>query len=167
MIHRFATLEQAALFALMKRDQGYFAEILHLNTGHLWGPLAMHGFPVMVSEFAADENEQVPELRAATSTGLDELRAILASATVGIVSIFLVRLAYHLLHLVIVYPLETLAWTVKFMILTIPLVVFFSVFIGGLVRCTHIYWNPQHRLYGLVKALHSVLVWLFIVLRPL
>lgn len=62
MLIRFDDLVSASLFASRKIDEGYFAEVIHMNAGHLYGPLSSIGYTVIVSEFAAGEDDDVTEL---------------------------------------------------------------------------------------------------------
>jgi hypothetical protein len=52
MVHTFATHEDAAIFASAKRAEGYHAEILDEGMSWIYGPLAIGGIRVMVSEEA-------------------------------------------------------------------------------------------------------------------
>lgn len=61
MITRFSTLSDAAVFASRLRDEGHFAEIIHLNAAHLWGPHPAWGIPVVHSEPEAAELDELPE----------------------------------------------------------------------------------------------------------
>ena len=50
MIHTFSTREEAAIFASSMRSDGYFAEILDEGMGSIYGPLAIGGIRVLVSD---------------------------------------------------------------------------------------------------------------------
>lgn len=58
MMIRFGTYEEAWIFAGIKQSEGYFAEVLHENVGHMWGPILAQGFPVVVSEEPIPEGSQ-------------------------------------------------------------------------------------------------------------
>jgi hypothetical protein len=168
MIHRFATFETAALFATLKRDQGYFAEILHENVGFLWGPLAMSGFGVIVSDLAADDGEVVPEPAPPEPSAFDELRGALMLATLAIPAVSLVFgigiILQNLLRDIAYYPREMLE-PLLVSILCITGAAIFVCWLGRqLSELTRVYRNPEHRLHGVVRFSHACFAWLFIVL---
>lgn len=61
MITRFSTLSDAAAFATRLHGEGRFAEIIHLNASHLWGPYPDWGIPVIHSEPEAADLDGLPE----------------------------------------------------------------------------------------------------------
>ena len=61
MVHTFATHEDAAIFASAKRAEGYHAEILDGCVGMIYGPLAIGGLRVMVSEEALPNGDDTEE----------------------------------------------------------------------------------------------------------
>lgn len=61
MMTRFSTLSDAATFATKLRDDGRFAEIVHLNAAHLWGSFPDWGIPVIHSEPEAADLAELPE----------------------------------------------------------------------------------------------------------
>jgi len=58
---RFNTYDEASLFVSQKRADGYFAEVIHQNAGHIWGPAAVNGVPVLVSDDVLPEEATAPE----------------------------------------------------------------------------------------------------------
>ena len=58
---RFSTYDEAHLFASMKRADGYFAEVIHQNAGHIWGAAVVGGFPVLVSADSIPEDTPDPD----------------------------------------------------------------------------------------------------------
>lgn len=165
MIHRFATFETAALFATLKRDQGYFAEVLHEHVGFLWGPLAMSGFSVLVSEFAADDGEEVPAPEPSPPSAFDELSAALVCATLAIPAVSLLWIVVAILRDLIHYPQEMLIVAVVSLLPVAIVIVFLCWFGWWLSGLTRIYRNPDHRFHGVVDSAHAVLAWLLILLR--
>lgn len=57
MIHTFGTREEAAIFAAAMRSEGRFAEIFDEEMGSIYGPLAIGGIRVLVSDQASEEPE--------------------------------------------------------------------------------------------------------------
>ncbi len=51
MILRFATYEEAGIYAAWMRSEGHYAAVLDENMGFIWGPLAIGGFRVVVLAF--------------------------------------------------------------------------------------------------------------------
>ena len=107
MIHRFSTFEDAILFALAKQQDGYFAEMLHLNSGFIYGSIASNGFPVLVSEYAAQGNEEAPETKISHSALLHLIAKILFGASMVILTIPLMFLGYSLIMTAIIFPIGT------------------------------------------------------------
>ena len=63
MITRFSTLTDAVLFAARCGGDGRFAEVVHLNAGHLWGSQPEWGIAVVHSEEIGDEEAgEAPEV---------------------------------------------------------------------------------------------------------
>jgi hypothetical protein len=50
MIHTFSSREEAAIFASAMRSDGYYADILDEGMGSIYGPLAIGGIRVVVSD---------------------------------------------------------------------------------------------------------------------
>lgn len=103
MVHTFATHEDAAIFAAAKRAEGYHAEILDEGMGMLYGPLAIGGIRVIVSEEAIpiDDEEEKPDstvpLPAMEKSEDGEFLKTVRMLAVGIVAIGLVALVIMLL----------------------------------------------------------------------
>ncbi len=112
MLHRFATYEEAALFVSMKRDEGYFAEILHDHVAGLWGPLAMGGVSAWVADEAIEADEDGDPAEAVIEEELRvswlpmELSMALAHATLAVPTLMLLVAAYGLLRLASRQPQE-------------------------------------------------------------
>ena len=163
MIHRFATFESAALFVTLKRDEGYFAEVLHANAGHLWGPVASMGFSVITSDLAAEDGEEVPELQLVIPSLPRELGTIVVSL---VCATFSVLLLVGVRELVLGLVASPVTWLTRAMFLTAFLglmLVFFCMLGWFLSEATRIYRDPEHRLYGLVRSMHTGLAVLLIV----
>lgn len=60
MIVRFATYEEASIYAGVMRADGHFAAILDESMGFMWGPLVIGGFRVIVTEEPVEETEEPP-----------------------------------------------------------------------------------------------------------
>jgi hypothetical protein len=61
MIHTFATREEAAIYASSRRSDGYFAEILDEGMGAIYGPLAIGGIRVVVSDEPLEDPVAEPD----------------------------------------------------------------------------------------------------------
>ncbi len=103
MIHTFGTREEAAIFAATMRSEGYFAEILDEGMGAIYGPLAIGGIRVLVSEQpiatepddALQESTDRPLHEPASGDG--EFRQTVRFFTVGLVAFGLIALALFIL----------------------------------------------------------------------
>ncbi|HSP43440.1 MAG TPA: hypothetical protein VLO11_11260 [Luteolibacter sp.] len=99
MVHTFATREEAAIFASAMRAEGYYADILDEGMGSIYGPLAIGGIRVIVSEESAendgDDSYTVPSPPAESDDG--ELLTTLRLFVVGLVACGLVVLVIALL----------------------------------------------------------------------
>ncbi len=54
MVTRFSCLSDAVMFATRLREEGGYAELIHLNAGHLWGPMPDWGIPVVHSDLGEE-----------------------------------------------------------------------------------------------------------------
>jgi hypothetical protein len=99
MIHTFSTREEAAIFASAIRSDGYFAEILDEGMGSIYGPLAIGGIRVLVSdeplEDAVDEEAGAQELSGKADDG--ELLNTARMMVVGLVGFGLAVVVVFLL----------------------------------------------------------------------
>ena len=60
VIVRFPTYEEASIYAGVMQSDGHFAAILDESMGFMYGPLAIGGFRVIVSEEPVVESEEPP-----------------------------------------------------------------------------------------------------------
>ncbi len=158
MLIQFGDLVSASIYASRKRDEGYFAEIIHLHAGHLYGPLPTMGFAVVVSEFAADD-EEVPEVKVAIPTSLHVIGLILCLFSLAVVSATLLYVAYlviwHLLGFLLVDPLAFAQLCLFLFILFILL----SLYIAGLNKLIPIVREARKFHHKLFRA---TIVWVLI-----
>lgn len=170
MLHRFATLEEAALFVSMKRSEGYFAEILHEQVAVLWCPLAMGGVAAWVSEEAAEEEDEVPELRPEGPTLPMVLSLLGMVLMVGVpataLSLFVLALLRHAMH----YPQEAGAIVVALLVfggallLILMLCALCACFLS---RWVHALWDPLHPGHLSAKGVHMLMaMFLLLVCTP-
>ncbi len=100
MVHTFATREEAAIFASAMRAEGYYAGILDEGMGAIYGPLAIGGIRVIVSDESAenegDESSAVQTLPP-TESNDGELLTTVRLLVVGVAACGLVILAIALL----------------------------------------------------------------------
>ncbi len=150
MLHRFATYEEAALFVAKKRDEGYFAEILHDNVGAFWGPLLAGGVSAWVSEFAAEEGEEVPLPDAKFCDIPQKAAAVFAGVVLLIAGLTLALPLFAMAVVLFSYPL-----------LAVGLVVYvFLLCVIGLFGCefTRTLRDPESKGHGAALLLFGFLV---------
>ncbi len=94
MLINFGDIVSASLFAARKNDEGYFAEILHLHSGHMYGPLPSMGFAVLVSDYAAQDEDEVPEKDVSIPIFLHYIGVILCLFSATVVMLLLAYLAW-------------------------------------------------------------------------
>ena len=94
MLINFGDIVSASLFAARKNDEGYFAEILHLHSGHMYGPLPTMGFAVLVSDYAAQDEDEVPEKDVSIPRFLHYIGVILCLFSATVVMLLLAYLAW-------------------------------------------------------------------------
>ncbi|BCX47870.1 hypothetical protein HAHE_17780 [Haloferula helveola] len=81
MITRFSTFSDAAIFASLRRDEGQFAELLHVNAAHLWGPHPDWGVAVLHSEVTHEDTPPERETVVWLPSELNRAIAILLMMT--------------------------------------------------------------------------------------
>lgn len=160
MLIRFYNFEEASLFVAMKRADGYFAEVVHQNAGHIYGHMAVGGFAVVVSEEAAGEGEEVPvaEVRPLS----DSAKVLAMLAILGALSALLLVLPVLLgfVGVVLSAPEGELG-----MFFGVCVFLFFSLW--GMLKLTRVYRRPEHVCYGLARVVIGAITWVLIVVRIL
>ena len=149
MIVRFRDLASASIFAAKKSSEGYYAEVLHIHSGHLWGPLATFGFSVIVSDCAAAEGEEVPEADVAPPRLIHWMGAFLLVLSVGMVGLFSLLAVLAVLRSLLNEP-EDFMRLVLTLVICAPLFAFYVYFLN---RCLSIYRDSRHSLHLLVQCL--------------
>ncbi len=168
MLHRFATYEQAALFAAMKRDEGYYAEVLHDHVASLWGPLATGGVAVWVSEVAAvGEGDEEPGEEARTSWLPAELSEVLGSTVLSIVGLVALVGVLVWLRRFAIYTREMIQTLASFAIAFGLFAVLVSVLGWACSRWLHRLWNERDTLHPLASGLHRALAVLLVLCSTL
>jgi hypothetical protein len=79
MIVRFDTWEKASVFAVEMQEEGRHAVILDEGVCFLWGPLAMNGVRVAVSDIVLDEDEEWPEIETVENEFANAIRGLIAA----------------------------------------------------------------------------------------
>jgi len=79
MIARFDTWEKASVFAVEMQEEGRHAVILDEGTCFLWGPPAIGGVRVMISDIVLDEDGEWPEVETTENEFLNALRTLIAA----------------------------------------------------------------------------------------
>ena len=167
MLHRFATYEEAALFVAKKRSDGYYAEVLHDNSSTFWGPLAMTGVSAWVSEEAAEEEDEVPELEVKGPELPKELSMTVMLMTLAVPALILVLLLFSFLRHAVHYPMEAGALLAALAVGVI--LVALAIFVLGAVACfasrwLHSIWDKADRFHTQAAILHVLLAILIILL---
>jgi hypothetical protein len=134
MLIKFSDLASASLYATKKNDEGYYAEILHLHSGHLYGPLPTMGFMVLVSEYAADDGDEVPEMNVSIPKFLHYIGLFLCLFSLIVVGLAFLYLAWMIIWLLIGLLLSDIT---SFMLLCLFLFAAFallSIYVMGLMK---------------------------------
>jgi len=93
MIHCFATYEEAGIYAGAMRSDGYYAAILDENMGFIYGPIAIGGFRVIVSDEPVEDQEPPAPAPSPVDDMLDAIRLMVAAvAGLGILILTLLFL---------------------------------------------------------------------------
>lgn len=165
MLHRFATYEEAALFVTLKRDEGYMADILHDHTAMLWGPLTLGGVAAWVSEEAAGEEDEVPDLPQERLFRLPTgLSLALGRIVLTVVSVWLVLAMGGLLQYAQMDP--TLAMRLMVVLLGLALMLSLLLWFSGwfLSAWVHAVWDEQHPRHALASTVHVLLATVLLVI---
>ena len=134
MLIQFGDLVSASIFASRKRDEGYYAEILHFHAGHLYGPLPTMGFAVVVSELAADEDQEVPEVKISIPYFLHVIGLILCLFSLAVVCVALLYVVYLVIwHLIGFLIADPLAFG-QLCLFLFGLIIIFSCYVAGLIK---------------------------------
>ena len=88
---RFDSWERAAIFAGRMRDEGRRATMMDEGVAFLWGPAAVGGVRVMVSDLVLDEDEEWPEVEGVEHEAVWVLRSLVAFTPVVAVLMVLMR----------------------------------------------------------------------------
>mgnify|MGYP000194536883 CR=1 FL=1 len=107
MVVRFTDLASASLFASRKNSEGYFAEILHFNAAHLYGPLPTMSYAVLVSELAAEEGDEVPDHEVSIPRLLHIIGVVLCMFSVITLSVALAFFAWVIFWSALAKPVES------------------------------------------------------------
>jgi len=157
MLHRFATYELAALFVAMKRDEGYYAEVLHEHVGALWGPLATGGVAAWVSELTVEEDDEVPEAEPRPSWLPMEMSLVLGHTVLAILGLLLVAGILALLRYFSIYTLSAMIGLVSLVLALAIFAAVISTLGWACSRWVHQIWDRQHRLHHTASGLHIML----------
>lgn len=83
MIVRFDTWERAIVFASKTQAEGRHSVVLDSGVCFLWGPIAMGGVRVAVSEIVIEEDGEWPEIEAKESELAPVVRLLVAALALG------------------------------------------------------------------------------------
>lgn len=106
MVHTFATGEEAAIFASSRRSDGYFAEILDEGMGAIYGPLAIGGIRVVVSDEPLEETGDGADAPPPGHAEDGEFLRLVRMLVVGLAAIGLVVIAIGLISIIPRDPVE-------------------------------------------------------------
>lgn len=139
-----------------KRADGYFAEVVHQNAGHLWGYMAADGFAVILSEEAAPEGVVVPEPPVKPIS--DEAKVVAMLGLLGMlggVAAFLFVAAMSAVQF-LAAPVVKQTHTLAFLALAFAA-------LWGMLRLTRIYNRPGHPQYLLARVVIKTIAWLLVI----
>jgi hypothetical protein len=125
MMHTFPTREDAAIFAAGMRSDGYMAEILDDGMGAIYGPLAIGGIRVLVSEEPLEATTAAEDGSDDTALGKSEDGEFITTVrmlVVAIVAIALIAMVFMMLSEFSNEPAELLSELLG--IIKFPLVLF-------------------------------------------
>ncbi len=150
MLIKFGDLVSASLYAARKNDEGYFAEILHLHAGHMYGPLATMGFAVLVSEYAAADEDEVPVKDVSIPWILHIIGVILCLFSVITLSLVLAYLAWIILLTILDQPLESILFIAVLGLFIFTAIALLSIYAMGLMKMITVIREGtqlQHRIF--------------------
>ena len=98
MIHRFATYEDAGIYAGAMRAEGYHAAILDEHMGFIYGPLAIGGFRVIVSDDPV-EDDLTPSAVAEKPGALDEIHAVLMAIAATCLALVVITAGWSIIRI--------------------------------------------------------------------
>jgi hypothetical protein len=166
VVHTFATREEAAVFASAMRAEGCMAEILDEGMASIYGPLAIGGVRVLVSDepvgedIMADAEGAMADAEPMPTDGQreSELRKTLRLLTVGVVGIGLLILGITVLSVLAKDPggLVRVLWEM----LKVPLLIGLAFAIMGPWMIHFTRWLRGER----VTTGGSILRWLLLAL---
>jgi len=169
MVHTFATREDAAIFASAMRSDGYFAGILDEDMGAIYGPLAIGGIRVVVSDEPIGGEVDETAGRQALSGNAEDgefLRTLrlfvvgIAGLGLAVVAIMLLWLLLKLMELLMEKPVE--GALVVFHLVKSPLVIVLIFLIAGPLMTGFMRWLRGERLSGEWALLRWLLLALLI-----
>jgi len=156
MMLRFYSFEEACLFVAMKRADGYFAEVIHQNTGHFWGERAANGFAVIISEHAATEEVLIYDRPSPPVGDIAKMMAMLGLLGMAGGVAFI-------LFIIAMMGMEFLSAPINFQVQSLGFLALIFIFLWGMLKLTRIYNRPAHPYYGLSRFVIKFIVWLMII----
>ena len=157
MLHRFGTYEEAALFVSLKRDQGYYAQILHEHVSVLWGPLATGGVAAWVSECAAEDGDEVADMQIRVPSLPKELSLVASQVVLAVIALCLVPVVLAMVRY-LAYDTRFALMVFGCLLLIVALMVALVSICGWLgSKWVHAVWSPQSRFHMTATAIHVVL----------
>ncbi|MBK1856037.1 hypothetical protein JO972_13785 [Verrucomicrobiaceae bacterium 5K15] len=157
MLLRFHTYEEACLFAAMKRAEGYFAEVIHENFGHVYGQLASNGVAVILSEEAAPEGVTVP-----VSERRDSLLGELGKVAGMFAILGMLGGLLWLASAVVMTAAEFSKLPDRVLLMGLASLVVLFLLLWGSLMLTRIYHRPGHPLYGLSRLVIKSILWVMV-----
>lgn len=154
---RFNTYDEASLFAAMKRADGYFAEVIHQNAGHIWGASAVNGFPVLVSEDVIPEDATAPEKSNERPSELAMMMGMLGLCGMALSIVFVLFLSFTLI-VGIALTFAAIPVISKVIFIIFPIVMFYILW--GMLKLTRVYNRPKHHMHRLARVVLGIVGWL-------
>ena len=168
MVVRFDNFISASLFASEKREQGYYAEVMHIHTGHFWGDIASKGFPVLVSEYALADGEEEPPALEATSVFPCWLGWVFYLFTRGVFLLLGLWMACQLARLFYYAPQTAIASAVILAVYALLALIGFLLLTSYslcLQRTIEIYRDREHRLHRALRVSVFILAIVLVFLK--
>ena len=114
MIRRFATYEEAGIYAGWMRSEGHFSAILDEHMGFIYGPLAISGFRVLVTDEPVDTDEPPPPNAPLLDNILDAMRVVAVAFTLlGLISLLIFAIQFPGRH-----AIDLISWALRLALLT-------------------------------------------------
>ena len=164
MYLRFSSHHSAILFAASKRDEGYFAQVLDENVGHLWGAATVGGFRVLMSDDPVTQKEMPPKSLFYFPNSINWIIGIL-------IFLGMIELSVLLLNIVLGMTFEIAKFAFFFPTgFFLVIVLFWLPLIGAFwiaIKLMRVWKNPDSQWHFLARLFIAGLGFLLVVMKVL